>query len=143
LTNARFEPINKPQPNYLPQCNLCEGLWPSELHAYARRCVCVCVRVGVCVCMRVRVWMRCVRACMCIRVCTYVCACVVYLCMCMCVRAYVRVCLRACVRAGSCLRAHTLCVHAHVKGLKAPFLLVLFLPKRGSASQAICPPWGP
>jgi len=26
--------------------------------------------------------------------------------------------------------------------LKTPFLLVSFLPKRGPASQAVCPPWG-
>jgi len=68
---------------------------------------------------------------------TYVCACVVYLCMCICV------CTRTCVCVQVRVCAHTWCVRAHVKGLKAPFILVSFLPKRGSVSQADCPPWGP
>jgi len=66
---------------------------------------------------------------------------------------YVHVCVRCIiVRVHVCARVRVcayvracgyVCVHVHVKGLKTPFLLVSFLPKRGPASQAVCPPWGP
>ena len=58
--------------------------------------------------------------CVCIQMRTYVCACVVYLCVCV----YVCAC-------------EYLCAHAHVKGLKTPFLLVSFLLKRGPASSCL------
>jgi hypothetical protein len=72
----------------------------------------VCVRVYTIVYVRV-----CVRYVL-VRVC---------LCVCMCVCAYVYAC-------------GYVCVHAHVKGLKTPFLLVSFLPPQDRASlQAVCP----
>jgi hypothetical protein len=49
---------------------------------------------------------------------------------------YLCVCVFVCVCANVCAFGYV-CVHAHVKGLKAPFLLVSFLPKRGPASQAV------
>ena len=91
------------QSNYLPQCDLCEGLWPSELHVHAcvhartyacvymcacvhvRACVCACAYV--CVCTSHTCCVQCIRACVCVRLFTYVCAC-----------AH----LRACVHAGTC-----------------------------------------
>ena len=130
----------------------------------AYMCVCVCC-VRVCVCIRLWTYIRvcvrcvivCVFVCMCVHVCAcasahacayvracacayvyvhaYVCACVMYLCVCMCVRT--------CVRASTRVRARTWCVHAHVKGLKMPFLLVSFLPKREPASYAVCTPCMP
>jgi len=53
---------------------------------------------------------------------------------------HVGMCACACVCAHSCV---CMCVRAHVKELKVPFQLVFFLPKRGPASQAVCPPWRP
>jgi hypothetical protein len=51
---------------------------------------------------------------------------------------YVRVCV-CCVLVRMCVCARvSVCVHAHVKGLKTPFLLVTFFPKRGPDSQAVC-----
>ena len=109
------------------------------MHAHVR--VCACVRACQCVCVYIHVCECFVRVCVCIRLCTYVFASFVFLCVCMYVRAYV--CVRACVREGTCVCARTWCVHAHLKGLMTPFLLVSFLSKRGPASQASCPPWGP
>ena len=137
-TTARLKnPIDK------PQCELMRGphnlmIYPNASYARAfgpLSCTCTCVCVGAHV--RVRA-----------RTCVYEGArmCVHALCTCMHVYTvvYVCVCVRCVlVRAGQCVRAHTWCVHAHVKGLKTPFLLVSFLPKRGPASQAVCPPWGP
>ena len=50
----------------------------------------------------------------------------------MCVRVHVYVCVRAC--GYVCVRAYV-CVHAHVKGFKTPFLLVSFHPKRAREGQ--------
>jgi len=121
------------QSNYLPQCDLCKGLWPSELHAHAHvrayvcvhACVCtceyVCVRASMCVCVRASM---CVCTCVCVRLCAcaYVCVQCVHVCecirLCTCVRMYTVVYIRVCVRVRLCTR--TWCVHAHVKGLKTP-----------------------
>ena len=70
--------------------------------------VCARVRVRAHVCMRALTCVFvCVRArmCVCVRARTSVRACITYLCVCVCACGYV-------------------CVHAHVKGLKTPFLLV-------------------
>ena len=125
--------------------------------AYARAfgplsCTCTrmhartCVRASayVCVCVRARPYVR--ALCTCVRVYTvmYVCVsvrcvlvhmCCVYVCAraCTCVRVRVRVCV--------CARAYV-CMHAHVKGLKTPFLLVSFSPREGQPPK-LCPPWGP
>jgi len=121
--------------------------------------VCACMRVFTVVYVRVCVRCVLVRVCMSVCACAYVCVCVRVRvrALCTCVRVYtvvyihvcvrcvlVRVCLcaRTCVHARTCVFAcGYVCVRAHVKGLKAPFLLVSFLPKRGPASQAVCPPW--
>jgi len=99
------------QSNYLPQCNLCEGLWPSELHVHARvqartcACVrvrsCVCVRACMCVCMRIH-------ACVCILLGTYVCACV--RCVLVFVYVYVYARIRVCVRVRVCAHVLGVCM---------------------------------
>jgi hypothetical protein len=89
----------------------------------------VCVRAHVCVFVCIVYVRACV--CVCIRLCAYVCACVMYLCV------YVCVCPYVCAYVCAC---RYVCVHAHVKGLKTPFLLVSFLPPQDRASlQAVCP----
>jgi hypothetical protein len=105
-------------------------------HVCARTCACV----RMCVCKR------------CVCACAYVCACVVYtrVCtvvyvraLCTYVRVYTVVYVRLCVLCiCACVCAYV-CVHTHVKGLKTPFLLVSFLLKRETASQAVCPRGGP
>ena len=108
-------------------------------------------------CTYMRMHARRVRACACMRVCAYVHVCV-HARTCVCVRArtcacfvYVHACVYGCVRI--CVRALCtcvcvcvyvcacgyVCVHANVKGLKTPFLLVSFLPKRGPASKLFVP----
>jgi hypothetical protein len=123
------------QSNYSPQCHICEGLWPFELHVHTQASACVhsCAHVRVCACAYVCACV--VYVCACVYGCVRTCACVVYLYVYMCVHAYVCAC--------GYVFAHRWCVHAHVKELKTPFLLVSFLPKRGPAPQAVCPPWGP
>jgi hypothetical protein len=68
----------------------------------------------------------CTRTRVCKRLCTYVC---VRVCVCVrCVRTCVHAlctCARVCVRVRVHVRARMfVCMHAHVKGLKVPFLLV-------------------
>jgi len=113
----------------------------------AHTCVCayVCVRVHVrvCACAYVCACVVYVRACVygCVRACVRalcICACAVCACVHVCARVYVLVCVYLCVHVCVCARAYVR-VRAHVKGLKAPFLLVFFLlvsfiPKRGPAS---------
>jgi hypothetical protein len=107
---------------------------------YMRICVCTHVCERICACVRIRACVCvCAKVCPCfvyVRACVYgcVCTCLHALCTCACVCVCVCVGTRTCVRAGTYV-----CVHVHVKELKAPFLLVSFLPKRGPASQAVCP----
>ena len=143
------------QSNYLPQCGLCEGPWPSELHLYVRVCACVRVRaLHVCVhaciygCVHACVCALCTCACECVCACACVCACVVHVraCVYSCVRTSVRaLCICVCVCTYTCVRT---CVHArtcvcvHVKRFNVLFLLVSFLHERARL-QAVCPPLGP
>ena len=128
------------QSNYLPQCDLCEGLWPSELHAHAHVRAYVCVHACVCTCEYVCVY---------VRVCTFVCVRIRVRAMCTCVRMYTVVymcanvygCVHTCVRAGTFVHANVVRACA-CEGIEDAFL-VPFLPKKGPASKAICPPWGP
>jgi hypothetical protein len=80
--------------------------------------VCASAYAQACVCVRARM-------CVCKCVCKHVCAGA---------RVRARVCGRACARVCAYMY-----VRAHVKGLKAPFLLVSFLPKRGPAPLLLMP----
>jgi hypothetical protein len=148
INKPQCEPMRRPHnltsnPNatYAARVRVC-----ARAYACVFACANVCVRAHTCACVRSRTCVF-VRALMCACACAYVCACIVYVRACVygCVRTCVHVlclCMCVCVRERVCVR--TWCVHAHVKGVKTPFLLVSFFHlERGSASQAICQPWGP